>query len=105
LNPPTREIHTTGDGTITAEGFINVMESLGQFQTEYELLQDLVNEIDVNGSGTIDFYEFLDMMAERMRGPDAEQEMREVFKMLDKERNGYIGAAELGHIVRNLGEF
>lgn len=37
------------------------MRSLGQNPTEQELL-DMVNEVDVDGSGTIDFMEFCQMM-------------------------------------------
>lgn len=37
------------------------MRSLGQNPTEQEL-QDMVNEVDIDGSGTIDFPEFCQMM-------------------------------------------
>lgn len=37
------------------------MRSLGQNPTEQELL-DMVNEVDVDGSGTIDFMEFCQIM-------------------------------------------
>lgn len=37
------------------------MRALGQNPTEQELL-DMVNEVDVDGSGTIDFSEFCQMM-------------------------------------------
>lgn len=37
------------------------MRSLGQNPTEQELL-DMVNEVDIDGSGTIDFPEFCQMM-------------------------------------------
>ena len=38
------------------------MRSLGQNPTEAEL-QDMINEVDADGNGTIDFPEFLTMMA------------------------------------------
>lgn len=37
------------------------MRALGQNPTEQELL-DMVNEVDVDGSGNIDFLEFCQMM-------------------------------------------
>jgi Ca2+-binding EF-hand superfamily protein len=61
LNPPTREIHTTGDGTITTEGFRNVMESLGQFPT-YAELQDIRTKTD---NDKINFRSFLVIVAEK----------------------------------------
>ena len=41
------------------------MRSLGQNPTEAEL-QDMINEVDADGNGTIDFPEFLSMMARKM---------------------------------------
>ena len=35
---------------------------------------------------------------------DALQEIKEAFKVFDKDGNGYISAAELRHIMTNLGE-
>ena len=78
------------------------MRSLGQNPTEAEL-QDMVNEVDADGNGTIDFPEFLTMMARKMRDTDGEEEIKEAFKVFDKDGNGYISAAELRHVMTNLG--
>ena len=45
------------------------MRSLGQNPTEAEL-QDMINEVDADGNGTIDFPEFLTMMARKMKDTD-----------------------------------
>jgi len=79
------------------------MRSLGQNPTEAEL-QDMINEVDADGNGTIDFPEFLTMMARKMRDTDSEEEIKEAFKVFDKDGNGYISAAELRHVMTNLGE-
>ena len=52
------------------------MRSLGQNPTEAEL-QDMINEVDADGNGTIDFPEFLTMMARKMRDTDSEEEIKE----------------------------
>jgi calmodulin len=78
------------------------MRSLGQNPTEGEL-QDMINEVDADGNGTIDFPEFLTMMARKMRDTDTEEEIREAFKVFDKDGNGFISAAELRHVMTNLG--
>ncbi|KAJ7901578.1 calmodulin-like protein [Mycena leptocephala] len=92
-----------GDGTITTKELGTVMRSLGQNPTEAEL-QDMINEVDADGNGTIDFPEFLTMMARKMRDTDSEEEIKEAFKVFDKDGNGYISAAELRHVMTNLGE-
>ncbi|OPJ76413.1 calmodulin, striated muscle [Patagioenas fasciata monilis] len=92
-----------GDGRITTKELGTVMRSLGQNPTEAEL-QDMAVEVDTDGSGTIDFPEFLLLMARKMRDTDSEEEMREAFRVFDKDGNGYISAAELRHIMTNLGE-
>ncbi|KAK3093373.1 hypothetical protein FSP39_014725 [Pinctada imbricata] len=92
-----------GDGTITTKELGTVMRSLGQNPTEAEL-QDMINEVDADGNGTIDFPEFLTMMAKKMKDADSEEELREAFKVFDKDGNGFISAAELRHVMTNLGE-
>jgi calmodulin len=92
-----------GDGTITTKELGTVMRSLGQNPTEREL-QDMINEVDGDGNGTIDFPEYLIMMARKMKDTDTEEEIREAFRVFDKDGNGYISASELRHVMTNLGE-
>ena len=44
------------------------------------LLIDMINEVDADGNGTIDFPEFLTMMARKMKDTDSEEEIREAFR-------------------------
>ena len=92
-----------GDGSITTKELGTVMRSLGQNPTEAEL-QDMINEVDQDGSGTIDFPEFLTLMARKMQDSDSEEEIKEAFRVFDKDGNGFISAAELRHVMTNLGE-
>lgn len=72
-----------------------MMRSLGQNPTEAEL-RDMVSEVDADKNGTIDFPEFLGLMARKMKDTDSEEELREAFKVFDKDGNGFISAAEVG---------
>ena len=83
-----------GDGTITTKELGTVMRSLGQNPTEAEL-QDMINEVDADGNGTIDFPEFCTLMARKMKDTDSEEELKEAFRVFDKDGNCFISAAEL----------
>ena len=79
-----------GSGTISTKELLPVLRSIGQNPTEDEIL-NLVIEYDVNGDGTIDFDEFLEMMSKHTRETvDQTAEMREAFKIFDRDGNGYI---------------
>ena len=55
-------------------------------------------------SGYIEFPEFLTMMARKMKDSDSEDEIREAFRVFDKDGNGFISAAELRYVMTNIGE-
>jgi len=92
-----------GDGLITSKELGVVMRSLGQNPTEDELLQ-MLNEIDEDGNGTIDFPEFLTMMAKKMKDVDHEETIREAFRIFDRDGNGFISSEEFHHVMVNMGE-
>ena len=60
--------------------------------------------MDADGSGTIDFPEFLKMMANKVKDEASEEEIRETFRVFDKDGNGVISPAELRHVLGNIGE-
>ena len=39
-----------------------------------------------------------------MKDTDTEEEIKEAFRVFDKDGNGFISAAELRHVMTNLGE-
>ena len=43
-------------------------------------------------------------MARKLKSTDTEEEIREAFKVFDKDGNGFIDAQELRHVMTNLGE-
>ena len=55
-----------GSGNISIKELGTVMRTLGENPTEDEL-QDLINKFDEDGNGTIEFTEFLCMMATKVK--------------------------------------
>jgi calmodulin len=97
------------------------MRSLGQNPTESEL-QDIVNELDVDHTGTIDFDgdtasltrhivillthqpEFLTMMIHKGKATDEEAELRAAFEVFDQDGSGTISADEMRRVMKSIGE-
>mmetsp|Transcript_68975 Transcript_68975/g.158326 ORF Transcript_68975/g.158326 Transcript_68975/m.158326 type:complete len:154 (-) Transcript_68975:71-532(-) len=94
------------DGTITTKELGTVMRALGQNPNEAEL-QDMINQVDQAGDNnqmTIDFPEFLSMMARRMKDPgDLENKMKMAFDVFDRNEDKVISPAEYRHVMANLG--
>lgn len=54
-------------------------------------LQDMVNEVDKDATGTIKFPNFLDLMSIKFSDNNAEDEIREAFKVFDGVSDFIIG--------------
>ena len=68
-----------GDGYISARELGVLMRTLGRNPTEEEIL-NIMNEIDVDHNGKLDFSEFVIMMRDKLSGEDMEQEIRQAFR-------------------------
>ena len=55
---------------------------------EYDTMDGTRWRLFCEGNGTIDFDEFLNMMAKKMKETDSEEELREAFRVFDKDGNG-----------------
>merc|ERR1712232_697075 len=64
----------------------------------------MIATVEPDENGCIDFPDFLSLMARKMKDNDTEEELVEAFKVFDRDGNGLISAAELRHVMTNLGE-
>ena len=80
----------------------------------------MINEVDKEATGVLTFPNFLYMMAKKENDEEAEDEIREAFKVFDgvilqlifsffwfstfQDGNGFINRMELRHVMMNLGE-
>ncbi|XP_062396600.1 troponin C, skeletal muscle [Sardina pilchardus] len=97
---------TDGGGDISTKELGQVMRMLGQNPTREEL-DAIIIEVDEDGSGTIDFEEFLVMMVQQLKEDQAgksDEELSECFRVFDKNGDGWIDREEFGDIMRATGE-
>lgn len=77
-----------GNGTIDAKELKAAMENLG-FENKNRSIYDMISDVDKNGTGDIDFEEFLDLMTVKLGESDSEEDIRKVFNLFDgKYSNG-----------------
>lgn len=57
-----------------------------------------------DGSGTIDFEEFLQMMTAKMGERDSREEIMKAFKLFDDDNTGFITLKNLKRVAKELGE-
>ena len=79
------------------------MKSLGMTPTEEEL-REMIDDVDEDGSGEIEFDEFKLLMKKQIEQNRPEEELKEVFNRFDKEKKGFITADDLFIIFRDMGE-
>jgi calmodulin len=63
-----------------------------------------INFIDIDQSGTINFEEFLRLMSMHVNDRDNEEDLMNVFRVFDKDGNGFITAEELKQAMASLDE-
>ncbi|XP_013777290.1 troponin C-like [Limulus polyphemus] len=92
------------NGIINTNMVSTILRTLGQTFEEKDL-KDLISEIDQDGSGELEFEEFMALAARFLVEEDAEamqEELREAFRLYDKQGQGYINVSDLRDILRAL---
>ncbi len=64
----------------------------------------MIADIDKDGSGTIDFDDFLAMMTTKMGERDSKEEILKAFKLFDDDETGKISFKNLKRAAKELGE-
>merc|ERR1711890_74658 len=90
---------------LSADDLGEIMRAMGFRPTEEEL-KDLLEEIDEDGSGEIEFGEFCQLCATFLvEDPDMEtmkRELKDAFRVYDKEGLGYITTDTLRGLISEL---
>ena len=66
-------------------------------------MKDIINEVDMDGSGKIEWPEFAAALAEKLK-PDEDDEVsfKETFRVFSKDENGCITADEMKFVLSQL---
>ncbi|KAL5726702.1 putative calcium-binding protein cml13 [Ranunculus cassubicifolius] len=92
---------TDGDGKIAASELGILMRSLGGNPTQAQLKEIISAE---KLTAPFDFPRFLDLMRKHMKLEPFDRQLRDAFKVLDKESTGFVSVADLRHILTSIGE-
>merc|ERR1719232_921897 len=79
------------------------MRALG-FEPKREEIKKMIADVDKDGSGVIDYPEFLDMMTQKMAERDPREEMLKAFRLFDDDESGKISFRNLKRVAKELGE-
>ena len=63
----------------------------------------MISDLDADGSGQIDFEEFIRLMTARISEKDSRDDVRKVFNLFDDEKTGYISIKNLRRVAKELG--
>ncbi|PRQ00439.1 EF-hand domain-containing protein [Enhygromyxa salina] len=91
---------TDESGAVSVEEMGAVMRSLGQNPSAAEL-RDLLNEVDIDRSGSIDFGEFKTLMVSR--SGDRRSRLKLAFSVFDKDGSGHITVDEMSSVMSQVG--
>merc|ERR1711881_219793 len=92
-----------GSGAISVNELTSAMKSLG-FDVKHAVVYNMVSDLDSDGSGEIEFGEFLEVMCAKITDKNTLEEIDRVFKLFDKDRNGTLEADDLSRVCKELGE-
>jgi len=92
-----------GGGSIDAKELKELMNTVGTNPTDKEL-DEMIAMADADGSGSIDFAEFVTLMAHNMTDEKSVDDLKKAFQVFDSDGSGNISPDELQRIMINVGE-
>jgi Ca2+-binding EF-hand superfamily protein len=73
---------------------------IGASPTEAEI-QEMIKEVDRDGTGKVEFPDFLALMARKIKDVETEDDVNDAFRVFDKDGQGLISA----QVIANESKF
>merc|ERR1712110_461923 len=92
------------NGKVNSMELGRLLKSLGMNPSDKDLLE-MMAELDPDTMETLEFPEFVSMLAKKMKNKDNVDDLRAAFSVLDEEGRGMVKLAELRELlVTEMGE-
>ncbi|XP_046557385.1 troponin C-like isoform X2 [Haliotis rubra] len=92
-----------GHGRVSTKDIGSVFKGLG-LQVDEETLKGWTDDLDEEATGAIDFDQFKQIFELKLKQDEDERELRDAFRVLDKNHKGTIGVDDLKWILKSLGD-
>ena len=93
-----QQFDTNGDGVLSKEEILNGYKTLMPFEDAEKEVERIMNEVDIDKNGTIDYNEFVLATINKQKLLNKEK-LEATFKMFDKDGNGTISADEIKSVL------
>lgn len=94
---------TDGTGKIDAKELKVAMRALG-FEPKKQEIRNIIVDMDHDGTGTIQYHDFLDLMTLKMQERDPVEEMKKAFQLFLDDDADSITLKHLKKVAKDLGE-
>ncbi|XP_032253158.1 centrin-2-like [Phoca vitulina] len=90
-----------GTGTIDVKELKVAMRALG-FEPKKEEIKKMISEINKEGTGKMNFSDFLTVMTQKLSEKDTKEEILKAFKLFNDDETGKISFKNLKRVAKEL---
>ena len=88
-------LDTNGDRTVSKSEFRHSLPLMGFDASQTEVIDAVFDELDEDGSGTIEFEEFLVIMARRIITTQGEMELEQALLLFKPDESGRVPCVDI----------